>query len=95
MQSLSVDVNAMACGGCPGRLQRALRRSTASAALPLGVTIGVTEPARITPVSIESVAVQLGHPTKVRYEKEISKPLRVRFDSAPTTDRDPASGVAA
>jgi copper chaperone CopZ len=99
VRSLNFDVNAIACGGCTGGVQRALGQvdsvGRAAVTLPLGMAIGVIDPARITPVPTESVAVQLGHPAKVRHEKEISRPLGVRLDAARATDRDAASGVAA
>ncbi len=70
MQTLTLDISGMTCGGCTGSVQRALSKldgvSHAEVSLGPGIATVVTDPARITPAQIESAITRLGYPAKAR-----------------------------
>ena len=70
MQTLSVDVSGMTCGGCTGSVQRVLSKidgvSHAEVTLRPGVATVVADPARVTTGQIEATITGLGYPAKAR-----------------------------
>lgn len=70
MQTLTFDIQGMTCGGCLGSVQRALGKlngvSSVEVSLKPGAAIVQADPARVTPVQIESAIAGLGFAAKVR-----------------------------
>ena len=70
MQTLSFDVRGMTCGGCTRGVQRALSKldgvSHAEVTLRPGIATIVADPARVTPIQIETAIAKLGYDAKVR-----------------------------
>ncbi|MEP6780456.1 MAG: heavy-metal-associated domain-containing protein [Gemmatimonadaceae bacterium] len=65
MQTLEFDVQGMSCGGCTGKVQRALAKvdgvSHADVTLKPGSASVLVDPSRVTAAQIESVIAQLGY----------------------------------
>ena len=65
MQTLEFDVQGMSCGGCTGKVQRALARvdgvSHADVTLKPGTASVLVDPTRVTAAQLESVITQLGY----------------------------------
>jgi copper chaperone len=70
MQTLTLDITGMSCGGCTGSVQRALSQidgvSQAEVTLRPGVATVITDPARVTPAQIEAAITRLGYPAHAR-----------------------------
>jgi copper chaperone len=70
MQTLTLDITGVSCGGCTGNVQRALSQidgvSQAEVTLRPGVATVVTDPARVTPAQIEAAITLLGYPAHAR-----------------------------
>ena len=69
MQTLCFDVRGTSYGGCTRGAQRVLSKtdgvSHAEVSLRPGIATVVTDPARVTPVQIESALAKLGYDAKV------------------------------
>ena len=70
MHTMTFDIQGMTCGGCLGSVQRALGQldgvSSVGLSLKPGTAIVQADPARVTPVQIESAIAGLGFEAKVR-----------------------------
>ena len=69
MQTLKFDVHGMTCGGCTGRVQRALSKiegvSHVDVALSPGSATLEADSSRVTPGQIEAAISSLGYPAKL------------------------------
>ena len=70
MQTLIFDVSDMTCGGCTGKVQRALIKldgvSHAEVTLRPGVATVLADPARVTSAQIQAAITTLGFPATAR-----------------------------
>ena len=70
MQTSSFDVEGMTCGGCTGKVQRAISKidggSHVDVSLRPGTATVQADPARVTSAQIESVITKLGYPATLR-----------------------------
>jgi copper chaperone len=70
MQTVTLDITGMSCGGCTGSVQRALSQidgvTHAEVTLRPGAATVVTDPARVTPAQIEAAITRLGYPARAR-----------------------------
>ena len=70
MQTTNFDVLGMNCGGCTGKVQRAISKidgvSHVDVSLRPGTATVQADPARVTSAQIESVITKLGYPATLR-----------------------------
>jgi len=70
METFSLDVSGMTCGGCTGSVQRALSRidgvNHVEVNLRPGMASIVADPARVTSVQLEMAISGLGIPARAR-----------------------------
>lgn len=70
MQTFSLDISGMTCGGCTASVLRTLSKldggSHADVTLRPGAATVVVDPARVTSAQIESAITLLGFPAKAR-----------------------------